>query len=181
MAKQVLFLQGGGEGGYDADQALADSLQQHLGDNYAVEYPKMEGERGADYAFWADTIGRFIDASGDGVILAGHSFGASLILKYLSENKVDTRIAGVFLVAPPFWGAEDWEVDDYVLQSGWADKLPSGVPIFLYHAKDDEVAPLSHVESYAAHLPQATVRVLESGGHQINENLSAVAADIKAL
>ena len=37
--KQVLFIQGGGEGGYEADAKLAASLQKGLGAAYNVRYP----------------------------------------------------------------------------------------------------------------------------------------------
>ena len=41
-------------------------------------------------------------ALGGGSILAGHSLGASLLLKYLCEEKVETSVAGLFLIAPPY-------------------------------------------------------------------------------
>jgi hypothetical protein len=38
MSRQVLFIQGGGNGGYEADAALASSLQEALGKGYDVKY-----------------------------------------------------------------------------------------------------------------------------------------------
>ncbi len=46
--KQVLFVQGGGNGGYEVDAKLAASLQEALGTAYHVRYPRMptgSGER----------------------------------------------------------------------------------------------------------------------------------------
>ncbi len=36
MKKEVLFIQGGGEKGYEADAKLAASLEQALGEDYIV-------------------------------------------------------------------------------------------------------------------------------------------------
>ncbi len=41
MKKQVLFIQGGGAGAYEADGKLAASLQEALGAEYEVRYPQM--------------------------------------------------------------------------------------------------------------------------------------------
>ncbi|CAN7360580.1 hypothetical protein [Rhizobium sp. LjRoot258] len=45
MAKQVLFVQGAGEGVHDRwDTELVASLARELGESYAVRYPRMPGE-----------------------------------------------------------------------------------------------------------------------------------------
>ena len=45
----VLFIQGGGEGAYEADKKLAASLQKLLGEEYQVHYPMMPNQ--ADPAY----------------------------------------------------------------------------------------------------------------------------------
>jgi pimeloyl-ACP methyl ester carboxylesterase len=55
------------------------------------------------------------------------------------------------------------------------------VPIFLYQSRDDEVVPFEHLTKYAAKLPQAVVRELDGRGHQLGDDLSEVAADIRSL
>jgi hypothetical protein len=40
---------------------------------------------------------------------------------------------------------------------------------------------VSHLAIYARHLPHAQARRLQGRDHQLNEDLSEVAADIKAL
>ena len=49
MAKQVLFVQGGGEGAHAEDAALVASLEEKLGRNYRVYYPAMPREADPDY------------------------------------------------------------------------------------------------------------------------------------
>jgi predicted alpha/beta hydrolase family esterase len=150
MSKHVLFIQGGGNGGYEADAKLVASLRKALGPAYDVHYPEMlTDETGPDFGpDWLKQIGEEIASIKGEVILAGHSLGASMLLKYLSENQIKKDIAGIFLIAPPFWsGNEDW-VQPLQLQEDFSDKLPKDVPTFFYRCKDDEVVPLDHFTFY---------------------------------
>jgi hypothetical protein len=52
----VLFIQGGGEGAYEADAVLAKSLQRALGDEYDVRYPQMPDESNPDMQTWKTKI-----------------------------------------------------------------------------------------------------------------------------
>jgi predicted alpha/beta hydrolase family esterase len=115
------------------------------------------------------------------VTLVGHSAGGAVLLKYLLKEKMVTPIAGVFLIAIPRWGPEDEEDEEYTLRDGFASQLPERAPIFLYHSRDDEWVPFAHLAFYAEKIPQATVRALDGRGHQFNNDLSEVAADIKSL
>lgn len=95
--------------------------------------------------------------------------------------KSKKKIGGIFLISTPFWsGDEDWK-QGLKLRENFPDTLPKNVPIFLYHCRDDEEVPFEHLSVYAQKLPQATVREIASGGHQLNNNLSLVANDIKTL
>ncbi len=178
--KQVLFVQGGGEGGYEADAKLAASLQEALGTAYHVRYPHMPTEDTPDFG-WGHQIGQEIAAIPSEVILVGHSLGASMLLKYLSEHPISQPIGGIFLLAAPFWsGDEDWQ-KGLALREDFADKLPSGIPIFLYHNRDDEEVDISNLAAYTRRLPHASIREAARGGHQFGNDLMRVALDIKSL
>ncbi|HEV8283160.1 MAG TPA: alpha/beta hydrolase [Chitinophagaceae bacterium] len=181
--KQVLFIQGGGNGGYEADAKLVASLRTKLGSDYEVNYPQMlPDETIPDFGpRWLKQIGKEISSVKDEIILTGHSLGASMLLKYLSENKIKKHIAGIFLIAPPFWsGKEDW-VQPLKLQENFSDKLPKDIPIFFYQCRDDEVVPFDHFTFYKQNFPWAVFREMASGGHQLNNDLSIVAKDIMKL
>ncbi len=179
VTKQVLFIQGGGEGAYKADAKLTASLRAALGTEYEVRYPKMPHEESPEYDVWKAQISKELAALTGSVILVGHSLGGSFLLKYLSEEKVAVPIAGIFLIATPYWGAEDWQVDEYTLPERFAAKLPPA--IFLYHSRDDEIVPFAHLAMYAEKLPQATIREFDGRAHQFNNDLSEVGADIAGL
>lgn len=183
MKKQVLFIHGGGDGGYEADTALVVSLQAALGREYEINYPKiLPDETIEDVApLWLNQIDKALSADKNEIILTGHSLGGSMLLKYLSENKIRENIAGIFLIAPPFWsGDQDW-VQPLKLQKDFSDKLQKDIPIFFYQCKDDDVVPFDHFTIYQQNVPWATFREIESGGHQLDNDLSLVAKDIKEL
>jgi len=179
--RNVLFIQGGGaDEGHKADAKLAESLRNALGNAYTVHFPLLPDESSPDFGRMKQ-IGREISSIKHEIILVGHSLGASMLLKYLSESKVSQKIAGLFLISTPYWsGNEDWQ-QGLKLQENFPDKLPENVPIFLYHCRDDEEVPFDHLSVYAHKLPRATVREIESGGHQLNNDLTLVANDIKSL
>jgi pimeloyl-ACP methyl ester carboxylesterase len=88
----------------------------------------------------------------------------------------------VFLLAAPFWHDDEfWRWKEVELPDDAAARIPDGVPVFLYHGRQDEVVPFSHVEMYARALPQATVRRLDGRNHQLDDDLTEVARDIMLL
>ena len=184
MSTQALFIQGAGQGAHAADGKLVANLGQLLGPEYDIHYPVMPHEDDADYEIWRVQIASELAAMHDPVLLLGHSVGASMLLKYLSEIEVGRTIAGIFLMATPFWGGEGWRYEGFTrlaLQEGFAAKLPKGAPIFLYHSRDDEIVPFAHLGLYAQSMPQATIRELDGRRHQLNNDLSEVAEDIRGL
>jgi predicted alpha/beta hydrolase family esterase len=181
MMKYVIFFQGGGgQEDYDADARLVASLKTKLGPSYLIHYPLLPDGETPDLGR-RKQIGHEIDVSEEGVILVAHSLGASMLLAYLSENKVSKKIAGIFLLSTPFWsGNEDW-VQALKLQPGFAGKLDRNIPLFLYHCCDDEVIPFAHLAIYRKELPWASFREIPAGGHQLDNDLTMVANDIKSI
>jgi len=181
MKKQVLFIHGAGEGAYKEDQLLAASLQAALGPAYQVHYPRMRNEESPEYADWNAQVTSELAALSGEVTLVGHSFGCSVLVKYLCEQPVEKAIACLILLAAPYWGADDsWKWEAGQLPEDAAAKL-AGIPrIFLYHSRDDAIIPFAHLALYAARFPMATIRAVDRGGHQFANHLSDVAEDIRA-
>ena len=181
MKKHVLFIQGAGEGAYVEDEELVKSLRDVLGTEYEVRFPKMPEDEDQGYEAWKAQISKELAALGDAVMLVGHSVGSSMLLKYLSEENVENSIAGIFLIAAPYWGAGGWQMDEFKLDEDHASKLLKAVPVFFYHSRDDDIVPFTHLALHAEKFPQATIREFVERGHQFNNDLSEVAADIKSL
>ena len=181
MKKHVLFIHGGGgEGAYEEDGILVASLQFALGAAYEVRYPKMPLEESATYADWKAQIARELSAVDDHVMLVAHSVGGSILLKYLTEEQVEKPIAGLFLLATPYFGGdENWNYPEMNLPQDFATMLPAIPRMFLYHSRDDDTVPFAHLALYAAKLPQATIRVFDRRRHQFGNDLAEVAEDIR--
>ena len=181
-SKNVLFIQGAGDVGYEGDLKLVASLRKALGTVYKVHYPEMPTDEVPYFGSgWLKKIDEGISSFKGAIILAGHSLGASMLLKYLSEKKIKKNISGIFLVAPPFWsGKEDWK-QPLKLQEDFSDKLPKDIPTFFYQCKDDDVVPFDHFTLYKQNIPWAVFREMSHGGHQLNNDLTPVADDIKSL
>ena len=177
----VLFIQGGSAGAYDADTALVASLREKLGPSYDLRYPKLPNEDEPEYAAWKQRILDELDTMGDGAVLVGHSIGASVIAKVLTERSFDRSIRAVFLISTPFWYDHDfWHWDEVKLAPDASKSFPK-VPLYLYHGRVDESVPFDHIKMYAKALPQAILRPLDDRDHQLNDDLSEVARDIRAL
>jgi len=179
---QVLFVQGGGKDTHDSwDNKLVTSLEKELGAGYTIRYPRMPDEADPDPTAWKEAIGRELRKLSDGVILVGHSIGAAILIDYLADGNLERRHDGVFLIAPPFIGDGGWPSDDLRPTRELASLLPDEAPLYLYHGRDDETVPFSHVGMFAKALPHATIRRFESRNHQLNDKLPEVAHDIRRL
>jgi predicted alpha/beta hydrolase family esterase len=177
----ILFIQGGGEGAFEIDRKLSLFLKEALKDQYIINYPRMPNEDAPRYETYKKKIQEELKKMNDKIILVGHSLGSCFLLKYLSEQETDKDIAGVFLIATPFWGNGGWQYEGFRLRNDFTSKLPRDTPIFFYHSTDDEIVPFSHLALYSKKLPNAGIREIVGGGHQLNNDLSEVVKDIKSL
>ena len=179
--RQVLFVQGGGEDVHDQwDNKLVDSLRSELGPDYEIHYPVMPNEADPNYAAWKQVLERELAAIEHGSIVVGHSVGGTILINVLAERTPQSTLGAVCLIAAPFIGAGGWKSEDIEPRSDLAARLPSDVPIFLYHGRNDETVPFAHVELYAWAIPRAHVRGLANRDHQLNNNLSELASDIRS-
>jgi hypothetical protein len=183
MAKQVLFVQGGGgEGTHDEwDNKLVGSLERELGPDYEIVYPRMPNEADPKYALWKTALKKEFARLDDGAILVGHSIGATVLIHVLAEEPSDLTPSGIFLIAAPFVGKDGWSSEDIESISDLGARLPKRWKIYFYHGGEDDTAPFGHVDLYERAIPQAVVRRLAGRDHQLNEDMSEVAADIRRL
>lgn len=180
--KKVLFIHSAGpQGHHEGSDYLVTYLRDTLGPGYDVLFPEMPDPENPNYKAWKEKLKKELAAVDDKLILVGHSLGASVVLKYLSEETFQKSISGLFLIGTVYWGKKDWKVKEYVLDKDFSSKLPHIPQIFLYHSKDDEVVPVTHLRYYAEELPKARVREFDSRGHLFGKGLPELVEDIKSL
>jgi pimeloyl-ACP methyl ester carboxylesterase len=178
--RQVLFIQGGGEGVHDEwDDKLVDSLRRELGDGYELRYPRMPDEDDPSYATWSAAIRREITALDDGAVVAGHSVGGTILVNALAEHPPERQLGAIVLIAAPFVGPGGWPGDEFELPHDLGARLPPGVPVHVFHGLQDETAPPSHADLYARAIPQAQLQWLPRRDHQLNDDLNEVASTIR--
>lgn len=180
MKRQVLFIQGVGDGAYAEDAQLVANLRAELGPNYGIRYPAMPNEGDPDDDAWGDVIAAELSDMGEDAILVGHSAGAATLSMFLAHRKLEQRVAGIFLVAAPFFGEGGWQVEGFVMPRDLGRRFPDA-PVFLYHGSEDETAPAAHLDLYARAIPHAVARRLEGRNHQLNDDMTEVARDIEGL
>ena len=176
----VLFIHGAGAGAHGADAALVQSLRRGLGDGYTVLYPQMPEEEDT-YEAWRAQLLQAVASVGGPLLLVAHSAGGSVVLKYLADEPDPPPLAGLFLIATPYWGAGGWPVDTFCVDEVQASRRLNAVPLYLYHSRDDAVVPFAHLARHAAAFPHATVRAYEDRGHQLQNDWSDIAADIRRI
>ncbi|HEX5172351.1 MAG TPA: alpha/beta hydrolase [Cyclobacteriaceae bacterium] len=182
MKQKILFIHSAGpQGSHNGSDFLLAYLYDHLFNTHELFHPYMPDPENPHYDAWRITIKKELDILSNNTLLIGHSLGASTLLKYLSESFDEKAIGGLFLIAAPYWGTDDWNVDEYVLTKNFSSNLRRIPDVFLYHSKDDEVVPIRHLTHYADEMPWATVRVCEGGGHLFGHGLPELITDIKSL
>lgn len=182
MPHQVLFVQGGGEGTHDEwDNKLVESLGHELGADYQIRYPRMPDEAEPNYARWRAALEKELAKLGDGAILVGHSIGGTILINTLADVPPERALRGIILVAAPFVGEGGWSSDDIQPMANLGEELPPRTPVHIFHGSKDETAPLAHASLYAKAIPRAVVRQLAGRNHQLDDDMSEVAADIRRL
>lgn len=183
MTYHVLFVQGGGaHGTHDEwDSKLVESLAQGLGTDCDVRYPRMPNEADPEYAQWRTAIEKELDELDDDAILIGHSIGGTILVNALAELSADWTPSTVFLIAAPFVGEDGWPSEDIAPMTDIGARLPAHMRVHLYHGSEDETVPFAHAGLYGTAIPRAVVHRLTGRDHQLNNDLSEVAAAIRQL
>jgi serine hydrolase len=181
MTATVLVAQGAGDMHHpEGSIVLVRTLERELPDTYRVVAPEMPGADNPRYSPWRDTLAEALDRADGDVLIVGHSFGGSVVLKLLTEAPPARPIRGLFLVAVPWWGKEGWSYEEFAVRDDFATRLPD-VPVFLYHSVDDPHVPFDHLALYEARIPRATAYRIPGAEHSFRSGLPELVRDIRAV
>jgi serine hydrolase len=180
-SQPVLFIQGAGNMHEpEGSGRLAAYLARELSTGYRIVAQEMPDADNPRYQPWRDRIEQELAAIDEDVILVGHSFGASVLLKYLAEGSYGKPVRGLFLVSAPNWGPDGWAYAEFAVPDDVGSRLPA-TRVFLYHSRDDPEVPFAHLGYYEEHLPTAIVRPIAGSEHSFVEGLPLLVEDIKSL
>jgi predicted alpha/beta hydrolase family esterase len=141
----------------------------------------MPSEEDPSFARWKPALEKELGPLPGGAIVVGHSVGATILVKVLAELSFVRPLGAVILIAAPFIGDGGWSADEMQVPADLGARLPEGVPIHFFHGLADKEVPPSHIELYARAVPRARIHRLPGRDHQLNDDLSEVAAAISSL
>ena len=178
--KQLFFLHSAGPQikPSDGSNGLVHELKRALPDTRII-HPIMPSPDAPSYQAWSTKLRQEFQQVHGEIALVGHSLGGSVLLKFLSEEKIPNRISGIFLVSAPFWGSKNWNMEEFVLKKEFAKYLPPVEVIQIYHSEDDPHVPLDHAKMYQKALPGSELNVIAGNDHAFQEGLPELVKDLK--
>ena len=148
----------------EGSEPLVSRLRKELGDGFDVSHPILPDPDDPHYGPWAGRLGGLLADADRSTVVLGHSLGGSVLLKLLSESGEAIEVAGLVLLATPFWGDAGWE-REWALPEGWPAQTTPLPPMSFFHSRDDEEIPFEHLERYRARFPDAEFHALDGCGH----------------
>jgi uncharacterized protein len=183
MKKNLVIIHGAGVRSYKImTEKWVPYIKNELGAGFEITCPRMPNPQFPQYSSWRTTIKNTLSKIEGPLILVGHSLGGTLLLKYLTEEKVSQEILGLYFIASPYFSEDKgWNYQDFFINIG-PDKLLGNYPVYSYHSTDDAIVPVGHQGFYASKFPQTIVRTLEGHGHEYKmEEFKEIIQDIKQL
>lgn len=126
-----------------------DDLVDKLGHEWVCAFPKMPNDMDAHYNQWKWWFEKHTPFAEAGIVLVGHSLGASFLMRYLATESFPVSIAQLHLIATPM------SEGDFIIPDDLSRVETQVQKIYLYHSIDDEVVPFAASEHYAQKLPGA--------------------------
>lgn len=180
--RQILFIQGGGAGAHDEwDDKLVVSLQRELGSEYEVRYPRMPNEDDPSSETWGPAIRSEVAVLPNRAVVVAHSVGATLLVRALVDQRPRQDLEAIILISAPFVGAGGWPAGEFEFPWDLGARLPQAPQVHVIHGLDDQTVPPAHAELYTHVIAQAQLHLLPGRNHQLNDDLSEVAALIARL
>jgi predicted alpha/beta hydrolase family esterase len=155
------------------------TIQDDLGEDYAVLCPKMPNSTYAIYQEWKIWFENLLTILDEDLILVGHSLGGIFLAKYLSEHLIDNKISKLILVAAPFTETADEPLASFKLGKNLNNLDKQVSSIFIIHSKDDPVVPFSDSLLYAENLKNAEHISFKDKKHFNSEKFTDLAKIIK--
>jgi uncharacterized protein len=176
---QILFVPSAGPQTDDqGSSGLIRYLKSSLGKNSDLVCPEMPEPENPMYFKWKKVLEKEMTSGVAPIVLVGHSFGGSVLLKYISEEKFSREITGLFLVAVPFWGQTGWEIDEFLLKPDFELYINRIPDIYIYHSCEDQWVPFVHLVHYSRVLLNAKIRVLQGKDHEFFKGLPQLTEDL---
>jgi len=156
-------------------------IQEELGENFDVIFPKMPNAQNARYLEWSIWFENIVPLLDNDIIILGHSLGGLFIIKYLAENNFPKKIKALLLVGTPYNTPTQHPLVDFVITTPLDNVVTQMKKIYIYHSKDDQVVQFRNAQDYLKELPGAQLREFTDRGHFNSETFPEIIEDIKVI
>lgn len=183
MKVSIIIVHGAGPRAYRImSQKWVPFIKKSLLSEIEVICPEMPDPFFPRYQAWKEKIQSTLKHIKSPLILIGHSLGGTILLKYLSEEKIPNKILGLYLISSPWFSSDKgWSYQDFYLHKK-PDELLRQFPVYSYHSSDDPIVPVDHQGIIASHFPNIVVRTLAGHGHEYKmEEFREIIEDIEQL
>lgn len=154
------------------------NLQEDLGKEYSVLYPKMPSPLNAKYKEWEIYFKEVLKWVEDGAIFVGHSLGGLFLLKYIDGHYGMKSIKGVVFVSSPVPGKEGF-ADFQLPPSHFPERFGQ---VHIFHSQDDTTVPAKEAYLLQSMFIDSTMHMSKDGGHFTNtEHLPELVKVIKSI
>jgi uncharacterized protein len=170
---QLLFIHSAGpQSDTEGSGPLLAALREGLEPGITVVAPAMPGTDSPEAPRWDAAAADAVAPMTGPYALAGHSLGASTLLKYLAANDPPPGLTGVVLVSAPWWGTPNADADSFALPPKF-ERLSHLPRLLFITSRDDEIAPPSHAEKYVTAIAGAELKLLDGHGHEFSRGSNA--------
>lgn len=143
-----------------------DNLGLDLWGDYEVIKIPMPNAHFAEYRYWKIMFEKALPYFWEKNILLGHSLWGSFLLKYLSENTLDT-ISQIHLVAPAVFDTPEEKIGSFHFDTEWKNYQKFESQTYVYFSKDDTIVPFENAIHLQKVLPNAHFEIFDDKGHFI--------------
>lgn len=177
--KQIFFLHSAGpqEKPTDGSYGFVEHLKKSLPD-FRIIHPLMPSPDKPNYKAWCSRLREELSPLKGELILIGHSLGGSVLLKFLSEEEIQSSVAGFYMVSAPYWGVGGWNAEEFILKKDFIKSLPPLGAIQIYHSKNDPHVPFAHAGFYAKALPDSVLHAIPGEDHAFQKGLPQIVKDL---
>lgn len=143
-------------------------------ENIQWHTPTFPRDEGQIYSNWVtvlkDTLKQIPED--EQLIIIGHSFGGSVVMKYLTENEETHQIKKVALIGSPYWGCDEKFDDPQNELTGDAEnRIDPSIALYHIQSVDDDRVDFSHQACWHNKFPQLNVIKKTEGKHEFHNGI----------
>jgi len=145
-----------------------DYLEKKLAKDFQLIRAGMPFKENARYEEWKTMFEHYLKILDKNLVLIGVSLGGIFLAKYLSENKINKKLKGVYIIAPPYDNSLPHEdlLGGFKLKNDLSLIYKNCQSTHFIFSNDDNIVPLSQAEKYQKRIKDIKIYFFDNmNGH----------------